>query len=205
MTRFPPSETVSTTEVTEDTDVQTRRRWFLRVFPVLCGGVFVLASNGCGYSLAGRGSFLPAHIVAIGVPTFSNHTTLFNLETLLTEKVRSEFIGRGRYRILPQDSGVDAVLIGEVASVAVEPASFTAQQLASRYIITIAASIQLRDLRENKVLWENPSLVFRQEYEATTSGTTVDPNAFLSQESNALERVSTEFARAIVSSILEAF
>jgi hypothetical protein len=44
---------------------------------------------------AGRGSFLPDYIKTIGVPTFDNRTTLFNLETQVTAKVRSEFIGRG--------------------------------------------------------------------------------------------------------------
>jgi hypothetical protein len=29
---------------------------------------------GCGYSLAGRGSFLPAYIKRIGVPQFTNNT-----------------------------------------------------------------------------------------------------------------------------------
>ena len=57
---------------------------------------------GCGYALAGRGSFLPAYIRTIGIPTFTNRTTVFNLETLLTQKVRSEFIGRGSYQILPE-------------------------------------------------------------------------------------------------------
>jgi hypothetical protein len=33
----------------------------------------------------------------------------------------------------------------------------------------------------------------------------VDPAAFFQQDTNALERISTEFARAIVSAILEAF
>src|SRR5690348_3688326 len=60
-------------------------------------GLVVLAAAlsvpGCGYSLAGRGSFLPAYVKTIGVPMFTNRTTVFNLETLLTEKVRSEFIG----------------------------------------------------------------------------------------------------------------
>lgn len=169
---------------------------------VLCGCVSV----GCGYALAGRGSFLPSSIKTVGVPTFTNHTTVFNLETLLTQKVRSELIGRGKYQILPQDTNVDAVLVGDVGSVSVTAASFNQQQLASRYVIAMTATIQLRDLRENKVLWENPSLVFRQEYEASTSPTgALDPNAFLSQEANALDRVSTDFARAIVSAILEAF
>ena len=60
-------------------------------------------------------------------------------------------------------------------------------------------------MRENKVLWENPSLVFRQEYDDTSGTTALDPAAFFGQEANALDRVSTDFARTIVSAILEAF
>ena len=73
--------------------------------------------SGCGYALAGRGSFLPASIRTIGVRTFANRTAVFNLETMLTAKVRSEFIGRGKYHILPETTGVDALLTGEVTSV----------------------------------------------------------------------------------------
>ena len=177
-----------------------------RWFRVLCAaGLLALSSSACGYSLAGRGSFLPAYIRTIGVPTFANRTTVFNLETLLTQKVRAEFIGRGKYQILPESTGVDATLIGEVTSVMIAPASFTANQLASRYAITMTARIELRDLRENKVLWENPGVMFRQEHEATSGLGVTDPVAFFQQDTNALERMSTEFARTIVSSILEAF
>lgn len=165
-----------------------------------------ISGSGCGYSLAGRGSFLPDYIRTIGVPTFGNRTTVFNLETQLTQKVRSEFIGRGRYTIVPDATNVDALLTGDVTGVAITPASFTDQQLASRYIITMTASVQLRDVRENKVLWENPGLVFRQEYEATQTGqAAADPAAFFNQDTNALDRMSTDFARSIVSAILEAF
>jgi hypothetical protein len=164
-----------------------------------------MALAACGYTLAGRGTFLPANIRIIGVPTFTNKTTVFNLETLLTQKVRAEFIGRGKYQILPQDTGVDALLVGDVATVTVAPASFNSQQLAARYTITIIANIQLRDVRESKVLWENPSMVFRQDYDNTTGQNAADASAFFGQQSNALDRVSTDFARTIVSAILEAF
>ncbi len=177
----------------------------------LCGSAFapllVLAtlSTGCGYTLAGRGAFLPANIRTIGVPIFANHTTVFNLETLLTQKVRGELIGRGKYQVLPQDTGVDALLTGDVTTVSLTPATFNTQQLASRYTITIVAGIQLRDVRENKVLWENPSMVFRQDYDNTSGTTALSPDAFFGQEQNALDRVSSDFARTIVSAILEAF
>lgn len=165
-----------------------------------------IGGSGCGYSLAGRGSFLPAYIRTIGVPQFLNRSTVFNLETMLTQKVRAEFIGRGKYQVLPQNTGVDAVLNGEVTAVTITPSSFNPQtQLASRYAITMIAKIELRDLRENKVLWENPGVAFRQDYEATTGRSVTDPSAFFQQDTNALERMSGEFARTIVSAILEAF
>ena len=176
----------------------------ITVAGVLCLFCAVLQA-GCGYALAGKGSFLPAHILAIGVPEFANRTTVFNLETLLTQKVRSEFIGRGRYKILPDATGVDAVLVGEVLAASLAPASFTNQQIASRYVITMIAKVELRDLRENKVLWENPGLVFRQDYEAQSANSTLNPSAFFEQDRDALDRMSTDFARSIVSAILEAF
>ena len=174
---------------------------FLGVLSVLCG----LGSSNCGYALAGRGSFLPAYIRTVGIPTFTNRTTVFNLETTLTQKVRAEFIGRGKYQILPQGGDVDALLTGEVSSVTITPASFSPQQLASRYAITMTARIELRDVRANMVLWENPGLVFRQEYEATSGRSAIDPAAFFGQDVNALDRLTSDFARTIVSAILEAF
>ena len=176
----------------------------LCVLCVLCGSL----NSGCGYALAGRGSFLPASIRTIGIPTFANRTTVFNLETTLTQKVRAEFIGRGKYDILPDATNVDALLTGEVTSVSITPASFSATQLASRYAITMSARVELRDARANVVLWDNPSLVFRQEYDAAgaqAGQTVVDPSAFFGQDTQALDRLSTEFARSIVSAILEAF
>jgi hypothetical protein len=163
------------------------------------------ASAGCGYSLAGRGAFLPDYIRTIGVPDFVNRTSVFNLETLLTQKVRSEFIGRGKYKVLPQTAGVDAVLTGEITGVSLSPLSFNPDQIASRWVLTMSARVELREVRENKVLWENPALVFRQEYEAQSASNVLDPAAFFGQDVNAVERITTDFARTIVSAILEAF
>jgi hypothetical protein len=143
--------------------------------------------------------------MTIGVPPFANRTPVFNLETQLTEKVRSEFIGRGKYKILPEPAGADAVLAGAVVSVVSEPTAFNANNLASRFMLTMVASVELRDVKENKVLWQNPGLVFRQDYDVQTGTAALDPAAFFGQDTNALERMTTEFARTIVSAILEAF
>jgi hypothetical protein len=166
----------------------------------------VLAGAGCGYSLAGRGAFLPDYIQIIGVPLFTNTTGVFDVEQVLTQRVRQEFIGRGKYRVVPDTVGVDALLTGTVSSITVAPAAFNDQQQATRYAFTVVMKFEFRDVRENEVLWENPSLVFREEYDlAPTSGGVLDANAFFGQESNAIERLATNFAKSVVSSILEAF
>ncbi len=169
-----------------------------------------LAANGCGYALAGHGSFLPDYIKIIGIPAFGNQTSYFDIAQILTDKVRTEFIGRGHYQIVPETAAADAVLVGTISGISILPTAFSAQ-LASRYTITVTANVELRDSRENKVLWSNPAVIVRDEIDATSAvagdATTgaVDPAAFFNQETSAVQRVGDEFARTLVSAILEAF
>ena len=164
-----------------------------------------VAMSGCGYSLAGRGSFLPPYIKTIGVPLFANNTPVFNIEQRVTDRVRSELIGRGRYKVETGRTGVDAVLIGEIVSVVGAPAAFNPQQQATRYAVPMVVRVEFRDLKTDKILWSNPGMQFTEQYDVTTVTTGLDANAFLGQDANALERLATEFARALVSAILEAF
>ena len=164
-----------------------------------------LPLEGCGYSLSGRGSFLPAYIKTIGVPLFTNHTSVFEVERRITERVRSELIGRGRYTVLPASTGVDAVLSGEISAINLAATGFTQQQQTSRYTLTLVAKVELKDLKSNKVLWANPAMQFSEQFEPTTASSALDATAFLRQDVNALERLASEFARAVVSAMLEAF
>ena len=167
--------------------------------------VVAATTPGCGYALAGRGSFLPDYIETIGVPLFINQTPYFEVEQILTERVRNEFIGRGNYNVLPESAGADAVLIGRIVNVGLNPVSFTTQQQASRYEMRVTASFEFRDLREDEVLWENPALLFIEEYEVSTGSGVLDPQAFFGQSSNAVDRMATNFAKSVVTAILEAF
>lgn len=166
--------------------------------------VGLVAHTGCGYSLAGRGSFLPAYIQRIGVPQFINSTAVFDLDRQVTDRVRSEFIGRGKYKIVPDSAGVDALLTGTITSVTLTPVAFNTSQQATRYALTLSATVEFRDMRANKVLWTNPSMQYREEF-ALNPTNALDSTTFLGQDVNARERMANEFARALVSAILEAF
>ena len=166
--------------------------------------VAVLAHSGCGYSLAGRGSFLPAYIKRIGVPQFTNNTAVFELDRQVTERVRSEFIGRGKWTIVPDATGVDGLVTGVISSVSLAPVAFNTAQQATRYALILSASVEFKDMRTNTVLWSNPAMQYREEF-ALNPTSALDTSTFLGQDINARERMANEFARALVSSILEAF
>lgn len=164
-----------------------------------------LSASACGYALAGRGSFLPDYIRIVGVPAFENKTAMFDIDRVLTESVRTEFAGRGRYSVKPDADNVDAILTGIITSVTSESTAFTSGSQASRVAIVVTASFEFRDLRSNKVLWSNPALRFREEYDTATTATGTDVAAFFGQNRNALQRLAQNFSRSVVTSILEAF
>jgi hypothetical protein len=180
--------------------------WSFCRLTVVLGLLVALTGTGCGYALAGRGSFLPDYIQVVGIPQFENRSSFSQVEQVLTEKVRTEFIGRGKYSVIPDAPGSDAVLTGEVLAISVQPVGFTEQQLASRYLFTWTMKVAFTDSRTNEVLWSNDALTFRGEYELSTRGDTANlGSTFVDQERSSVDRIATDVARSVVTSILEAF
>ena len=109
----------------------------------------------------------------------------------------------------PTDSGADGVVRGEIIAISAAPVGFTDAQLATRYRFTVTVSVKFDDNTQKKTLWENPALSFADEYElqsrVSVAGGVLDGAAFLDQERVAIDRLSTDFARSVVSAILEAF
>lgn len=165
---------------------------------------FAAATVSCGYALAGRGNALPAHIHTIGVPPFTNRSVVPEIDRTFTEAVTAEFQSRGRYLVQPDATGVDAVLTGAVINADTRALTFTANNQASSYTLTITTSVEFKDLIDDKVLWTNPSFRSSDEYQVPATGPT-DAAAIFTQLPNARERLARKFAREVVSSIFEAF
>jgi hypothetical protein len=60
--------------------------------------------------------------------------------------------------------------------------------------------VNFRDLVQNEILYTNNSFYFRQEFEIET-----DPTALSDLSNVAVDEIAEEFARTVVSSILEGF
>lgn len=162
---------------------------------------FALLISGCGYHAAGRASRLPAELRTIAVPGFVNQTQTFRIEQQLTGAVVREFISRTQYRIANEENdSADAVLRGTVLRTELAPVTYDSETgRASSALVTVTVKVLLVD-RKGKVLYENRNYVFRQQYQVSR-----EISSFFEEESPAVERLSQDFARTLVSNILEAY
>jgi hypothetical protein len=158
-------------------------------------------SLSCGYRVAGRGSRLPPDIKTIAVPIFVNQSSTFRIEEKLAAAITREFIERTKFQITPNPKAADAVLRGTVKDVRSGVITFDLNTgRASSLQIQVTADVKLEDLHSKKVVYANPTFVFREEYQVsqTTSG-------LFQEDQAALDRLSRDVARTLVTEILENF
>jgi len=168
---------------------------------VLLVGTVCLTSAGCGYHALGHNVTLPPDARTIAVPVFTNDTQTYKVEQLLTAAVVRELVTRTHYHILNEGSGAaDATLRGTILSTYFAPLTYDSQtgRVAS-VLITVSAKVALTD-RQGATLYQNPAYVFREQYQVSS-----DLGSFFEEDSPALERLSRDFARTLVSNVLEGF
>jgi len=173
----------------------------MRKFVLLPIALALVGISGCGYHTLGAATHLPPDVKTLSVPVFATRTESYHTETVMTNAVIRELATRSRFRVTPDASAyADAVLRGTILKEAVAPLTYNSStQQSSSFLITIVASVTLTG-RDGKVLYENKNYVFRQQYQATTNLPT-----FLQENPAAVERLSREFARALVADVLEGF
>jgi hypothetical protein len=166
--------------------------------------VLAVLLSGCGYSLEGRGITTDPSIKRIGVPLFKDNTGKYDLDSLVTEAVVSELLKRGRFTVVKEASGVDAVVDGEILAFDVVPINFTDSGQATeatRYAITLSANVTYRKVGQQEPIWANERYSLRDEYDLDDSAS----QNFFDREQQSMERLAESFARGLVAAMLEAF
>jgi outer membrane lipopolysaccharide assembly protein LptE/RlpB len=179
----------------------SRQLRFLGVLSIGYWALVLLFSTSCGYHTAGHASQLPENVKTLAVPAFKNETMSYRVEQMLTASVVREFMLRTHYRILNDASDdADATLRGTVLSTVSSPMAYdTTTGRAASVLVVVSMKVVLSD-RQGKVLYQNPAYVFREQYEVSQ-----DLTSFFEEDSPAFRRLSQDFARTLVSNILEAY
>ena len=159
------------------------------------------ALSSCGYHVAGRTDLLPKNVHTIAIPPFTNITTRYKVSELLAGAVTREFISRTRYRIVTDPNQADAVLTGAVVNFFAYPILLDPRTArASSVQAIVVLQMYLRDRATGAVLFSRPSMEFRQNYELS-----VDPRVYFDESDVALDRLSRDVARSVVSAVLANF
>lgn len=161
----------------------------------------LLATASCGYHTSGKAVRLPQNVRSIYVPTFGNNTHAFRVEQVLTSAVVQELRSRTNFQVVLSDKEpADATLNGTVTFALTTPSTYDSQTgKVSSSLLQIGMRVSLVD-RTGKVLWQNPNYLYRSQYELSQ-----DAASFFEEESPALQRVANQFAKTLVSDIVEAY
>jgi hypothetical protein len=174
----------------------------MRLLPHHPAVLLALLLSGCGYHTASSATHLLPGTRTVAVPTFATRVLNFHTETAFTDAVIRELNTRTRFRVENQrTTTTDALLSGTILTETAAPLTYeTLSDHTSSNLLTITAKVVLTDTHTNRVLYQNDSLTYREQYQSTT-----DLNTFIQEDSAAVNRVARSFAAAVVSEVLESF
>jgi outer membrane lipopolysaccharide assembly protein LptE/RlpB len=120
---------------------------------------------------------------------------------VLATSVVRELTTRTNYRIVDhKDPEADATLNAAVTQTSTAPLTYDSTTgRATSSLVTVTLKVSLVD-KKGTVLFSNPNYTFREEYEISQQAA-----SFFNEESPALQRLSQDVARSLVSNILEGF
>ena len=161
-----------------------------------------LCASGCGYHIGGKAALIPAGTHTIAIQAFGNGTIRYELARVLPQDITREFHSRTKYSIITDASQADLVMKGTVTNVSTIPAtSDPVTGRATSVQVVVAIQITLTDRHTGKLLYTNAGVPeFRERYEVAT-----DAKSYFDESGAALQRLSRDVAKGVVSAILEAF
>jgi hypothetical protein len=169
-----------------------------RVLAITALFVLVSAFTDCYKPVTGTG--LPNYIKNVAVPTFQAEPRglRYRVQSRFTDAVTKEVIRRGNgLHVQGSREGADAVIEGTIRDFTFSGVLLDREGRARVYEVTIVTAVTVRDLHNNKILYDNQNLTFRDSFEFSD-----DPRSFFNEEDPAVERIARAFSESIVSTIV---
>jgi hypothetical protein len=113
-----------------------------------------IALGGCGYHLAASGDALPQNAKTIYVERFANSTRFTGANDELMRYIKDEIAMHDRLQEVDSASQADLVLTGDIESIYTLPSAYNSVLEPTIYAQSISVAAQLRDVKENKIIWQ---------------------------------------------------
>ncbi|MBC7796444.1 MAG: hypothetical protein H7Z37_06205 [Pyrinomonadaceae bacterium] len=171
---------------------------FVRLFAIMVLFASVSGFTECYKAVTDTG--LPKDVKKVAVPPFQFEARAlrYKLESRFTDAVVREVIKRGRgLQVQGTTKNADAVIEGSLRDFNFGGVLLDQTGRARVYEVTIVGTVTVRDLKQNKVLYDNQNYIFRDSFEFAN-----DPRSFFNEEDPAVERISRAFAESVVSAVV---
>jgi hypothetical protein len=161
-----------------------------------------VALSSCGYHVAGQANLVPKTVHTIAVPPFANATVRYKLSDLLPEAVSRELIARTHYQVVNDATQADAVLKGTVINYIAYPTLIDqATGRTSGLQIIVRLDVSLVERSTGKVIFARPNFDAHERYELSVTNNI----QYFDESGAAVQRLSRDVARDMVTAILENF
>lgn len=156
---------------------------------------------GCGYHVGGKADLVPKSIDTIAVLPFTSGSNRYKLSDKVQQAISRELVSRTRFHVVRDPALADAVLEGSLGNIVIFPVVFDPQTFKTT-VVQISGSVQakLTDRKTGKVIYNMPGLGVQNNYELSEYS-----NQYFDESGLALDRMSIDIARTLVSGMLENF
>lgn len=165
----------------------------------IAGLVFCLFISGCGYGVRGSVNNLPPDIKGLYIPVFTNATAEPGVEVVFANALIYEFTRSRILQIVPE-SQAQAYLTGKIKAIAIDPVIYANQTQALERRVTITLEVSCRRSDNQKILWQNPTLMRYEVFQVTNDPLQTDRN-----KQTALAKLAQDISERIHNGILENF
>jgi Lipopolysaccharide-assembly len=169
---------------------------------IVLSALLLVVTAGCGYHTSAHAVRLPDNIHTIYVPMFENTTQTYRVEQTMTAAVVQELRSRTNFRVVTtnNDGEADATLKGLINYTVNSPLTYdSVTGRISSSLISIGMKVSLTS-KTGKVIWDNPNYTYREQYQVSR-----DTSSFFDESNPAFQRVAREFAKSLVSNVMEAY
>jgi hypothetical protein len=143
--------------------------------------ILAVLLQGCGYHFASSGEALPGTAKTIYVDKFGNKTRFTGLNDQFMRYMKDEIALHDRLQVVDSPSQADLVLTGVISSADTTPSSFNSALEPTIYDQTMVVSAQLKDTRENKIIWQTRGVMGLQHSPVVAQSVVTTTPSFLHQ------------------------
>jgi hypothetical protein len=129
------------------------------LFVLMLATFFLPAS--CGYHFTGEGPGPRPGLHRVAIPVFENSTSEPDLGSIFAGALRKEFITKGALQVVPLDQA-EAIFRGRITSIYTSSVAHREAEQTIQTRLYVTLDIRCLDVRDGKVLWQDPQFTFYQ-------------------------------------------